>query len=138
MSRTPVKKDDALLSSIRHIIEEARKQAYRAINSTLVFAYWEIGRLIVEDEQQGKQRAAYGKGVLRELAEKLTREFGKGFEERELRRMRQFYHCFPIRDAVRPELSWTHYRLLLRVEKEPARAYYMKESLEQNWSSRAL
>jgi predicted nuclease of restriction endonuclease-like (RecB) superfamily len=128
----------SLHSSIRSIIAEARSKVYRSINTVLVSAYWEIGRLIVEDEQKGKRRAEYGKAVLKELAEKLTAEFGKGFDESNLRYMRLFFMAFPIRDALRHELSWTHYRVLIRVENLKAREYYLNEAAAQNWSSRAL
>ncbi len=99
---------------------------------------WHIGRHIVEFEQGGEARAAYGKRLLPELAKSLTREFGKGFDERNLRHMRSFYSLFPIWDAVRTELSWTHYRLLLRIENEAARRWYMNETAAQNWTTRAL
>ncbi len=104
----------------------------------MVITHWEIGRRIVEEEQNGQERAVYGQFLIKNLSEKLTFEFGKGFDGRELRKMRQFYLCFPIRDAVRPELTWTHYRLLLRVEDETARSFYLTESIEGNWSSRQL
>jgi hypothetical protein len=104
----------------------------------MVEAYWNVGRMIVEEEQQGKKRAKYGAFLIRDLSFRLTEEFGKGFDERELRRMRQFYQLFPIRGAVRPELSWTHYRLLIRIEKQDARAWYLNEAADQNWSTRAL
>ena len=106
-----------LYGAIRQVLETARQSAYKAVNFAMVQAYWQIGRLIVEDEQKGEVRAEYGKKVLDELARRLTADFGKGFDARELRKMRQFYLLFPKWDAVRPELSWTHYRLLLRVEK---------------------
>ncbi len=136
MSNVPVL--ESLHLSVRSIIVDARSKAYRSINNCLVGAYWDIGRLITEDEQKGERRAEYGKAVLMELSARLTEEFGKGFEERELRRMRQFYQTFPIRGALRPELSWTHYRVLLRVDNVHARAYYLSEAVDQNWSSRAL
>lgn len=85
-------------------------------NFALLVTYWEIGRLIVEDEQQGKERADYGKYTLKTLSKQLSLEFGKGFDESNLRNMRSFYNTFPIRDSLRHELSWTHYRLLLRIE----------------------
>ena len=103
-----------LYSAIRQVLATARQSAYKAVNFAMVQAYWQIGRLIVEDEQKGEARAEYGKKVLAELANRLTSEFGKGFDARELRKMRQFYLLFSKWDAVRPELSWTHYRLLLR------------------------
>lgn len=99
---------------------------------------WEVGRHIVEFEQGGENRAAYGKKLLSSLAENLTREFGKGFDASNLRYMRLFYQAFPMCDALRHELSWTHYRTLLRVESADARQWYMNEAAAQNWSSRAL
>lgn len=127
-----------LLSDIRQIIEQARQRVYQTVNSEMVQAYWHIGRLIVEDEQQGQQRAAYGKQQLQQLSEQLTREFGKGFDASNLRNMRSFYLCFPNRDALRHKLSWTHYRLLIRIENSKAREWYMQETMDQNWSARAL
>ncbi len=127
-----------LLSDIRHIIEQARQRVYQTVNSEMVQAYWHIGRLIVEDEQQGQQRATYGKQQLQQLSEQLTREFGKGFDASNLRNMRSFYLCFPNRDALRHKLSWTHYRLLIRVENPKAREWYLQEAMDQNWSARAL
>lgn len=127
-----------LLSDIRQIIEQARQRVYQTVNSEMVHAYWHIGRLIVEDEQQGQQRATYGKQQLQQLSEQLTREFGKGFDASNLRNMRSFYLCFPKRDALRHKLSWTHYRLLIRVENPKAREWYLREAMDQNWSARAL
>jgi predicted nuclease of restriction endonuclease-like (RecB) superfamily len=127
-----------LLSAIRQIIEQARQRVHQTVNSEMVQAYWHIGRLIVEDEQQGQQRAAYGKQQLQQLSEQLTREFGKGFDTSNLRNMRSFYLCFPNRDALRHKLSWTHYRLLIRIENPKAREWYLQEAMGQNWSARAL
>jgi predicted nuclease of restriction endonuclease-like (RecB) superfamily len=124
--------------SVADILRAARANAYHAVNFTMVEAYWNVGRMIVEEEQQGKERAEYGAALLKNLSIRLTGEFGAGFDERELRRMRQFYLSSPIRGALRPELTWTHYRLLLRVEKPDARAWYLKEAADQNWSTRAL
>jgi predicted nuclease of restriction endonuclease-like (RecB) superfamily len=104
----------------------------------MLYAYWEIGRRIVTEEQDGNARAEYGKGILKELSSRLTAEFGKGFDERELRKIRQLYLCFPIRDSLCPELSWSHYRLIIRIESERARQYYTNEAAEQCWSVRAL
>lgn len=100
--------------------------------------YWEIGRLIIEDEQKGKNRAAYGKEVLKNLAAKLTLEFGKGFDQSNLRNMRNFFLAFEIWDAVRPELSWTHYRIISRVENQIVRAQFINHAIEGNWNSRTL
>jgi hypothetical protein len=98
--------------------------------------YWQIGYLIVEDEQHGDAKAIYGKGVLRKLAEQLTLEFGKGFDESNLRNIRQFYIAFPIRDAVRHELSWTHYRIISRLETESLRNQYIMHTIESGWNTR--
>ena len=127
-----------LYQQVSAILLEARKQAFRAVNFYMVSAYWETGRLIVEEEQEGKARANYGKYLLKSLAEKLSTDFGKNLEERELRKMRQFFLLFPIRDALRPELSWTHYRSLLRVKEEEARLWYMNEAANEQWGTRAL
>ena len=128
----------ALLSNIKALLQDARQNLQQSINTTMVQSYWHIGRLIVEDEQQGNVRAAYGKQQLEQLAKTLSDEFGKGFDARNLRNMRMFYHAFPIWNAVRTELSWTHYRRLIRIENQQARAWYMTESIANNWSARAL
>jgi len=129
---------DALLGQVRALIQAARQQALRAVDTVQVRTYWEIGRHIVEFEQGGAERAEYGSRLLSRLAESLTVEFGAGFDVSNLRKMRQFYLYFPIQDALRPELSWTHYRTLLRVESEAVRLWYLREAAEQNWSTRAL
>lgn len=126
------------IQDIKTIVNNARGNAYRAINTTMVAAYWHIGQRIVEEEQNGKHRAEYGKYILKELSTALHNEFGKGFDERELRRMRQFYLTFPIRDSLRPELTWTHYRTLIRVENNQAREYYLNEAANNQWSVRIL
>jgi predicted nuclease of restriction endonuclease-like (RecB) superfamily len=127
-----------LLQEIKVIWLSARRRAYSQVNRTLIDAYWQIGQRIVVEEQKGEDRARYGAFLLRELAQRLTQTLGKGFDERDLRQMRQFYLCFTNRDIIRPELSWTHYRLLLRVEDPSARAYYAKEAAEQGWGTRHL
>lgn len=104
----------------------------------MVQSYWEIGRLLVEDEQQGESRAEYGKAVLQNVSERLTAMFGKGFDVRNLRNMRQFYLTFPKRNTLCSELSWSHYRRLIQVENPQAREWYLKEAIAQSWSVRAL
>lgn len=123
---------------IKNIIEQARNKSYRAINFIMVEAYWQIGNKIVDEEQKGKKRADYGVYLLKELSKRLTKEFGSGFDERNLRFMRQFYCIFSIRNALRTELTWTHYRLLLKVENKNARNYYINECINGNWSTRQL
>ena len=129
---------ESIYNRVREILETARSSAYRAVNFAMVQAYWHIGREIAEEEQKGKTRAAYGEYLLINLSERLTKDLGKGFDYSNLKNMRQFYLIFPIGDALRSELSWTHYRLLMRVEKEEARNFYLKESIAGNWSTRQL
>ncbi len=117
-----------LLGELRVLIADARQRVTRAVDQVQVQACWQIGRQIVEFEQGGADRAEYGKGLLSTLAESLTVEFGRGFDASNLRNMRLFYRAFPIRDALRHELSWTHYRALLRVSDAKARGWYMEEA----------
>ena len=128
----------SLIDALSGLIAQGRQQALRAVDMVQVQTCWEVGRHIVEFEQGGEARAAYGKRLLPALAQALTREFGRGFDATNLRHMRGFFLAFPIRDALRRELSWTHYRLLLRVDNAQARQWYMTEAATQNWSSRAL
>ena len=127
-----------LYADIRNILANARQRAYSAVNFAMVESYWLIGQQIVEHEQHGEARADYGKGLLKELAMRLTFDFGKGFDERELRKMRQFYQMFKIRDTLRPELTWSHYRRLISVENEQARIWYMNEAADSVWSTRQM
>ncbi len=124
--------------NVAEILRAARGNAYRAVNFAMVEAYWNVGRMIVEEEQQGKERAEYGAFLIQNLAVRLSNEFGRGFSEPSLWNMRQYYQCFPILSALRRELTWTHYKSLIRVENETARAWYLKEAAEQNWSTRVL
>ncbi len=130
--------NDSIYQSIREIITLSRQRVYRMANSTLLETYWHIGRIIVEDEQNGQSKAEYGKATLKNLAKQLTFEFGKGFDERNLNNMRAFYQAFPIWNALRTELSWTHYRLLSRLDSEQKRNYYLNETIASNWNSREL
>jgi len=126
---------------VRRILAESRRQTYAAVNFVMVEAYWKIGRRIVEEEQAGNQRAEYGSSLIRELSRQLGDEFGKGFAVANLWNFRQFYLAFPTEEklyALRRELSWTHYRLVMRVENPAARDYYIREASEQNWSTRQL
>lgn len=129
---------NGLLDALRGLISNGRHRALRAVDMVQVRTCREIGRHIVEFEQGGVARAAYGKGLLPALAQSLTGEFGKGFDASNLRHMRGFYLAFPIRDALRHELSWTHYRALLRVDRDNARNWTMQEAAGQGWSARAL
>lgn len=128
--------NNQLLTNIREILLSARHTAYKAVNFAMVTAYWNIGKLIVEYEQNGNARAEYGKAVLEELSTKLTKEFGKGFTTANLRNMRQFYLCFQNCYTLRGELTWSHYRLLIKVKNDQVRLWYMNEAAEQAWSWR--
>jgi len=123
---------------IRKIIEIARDNIVHAVNTEMVTAYWHIGKEIVDEEQRGRRKAHYGESVLLRLSERLTAEFGAGFEETNLRKIRQFYLTYPIRDALRLELSWTHYRILMRIDNPNARSFYEIECMNNKWSSREL
>ena len=122
---------------IRNILISARNKVYQTANTAMVEAYWQIGRSIVA-EQGGEERSEYGSGLLDELSRQMTKDFGKGFTVTNLKYMRQFYLTFPNRHALRDELSWTHYRLLLRVENEKAREFYLEEAVRSQWSTRQL
>lgn len=130
-----------LLDDVRHILNKARGQVYAAANAAMVDAYWQIGRRIVEEEQGGAARAEYGAHLIRSLARDLGEEFGKGLSVANLRNFRQFYLTFPEagkRYTLCSELSWSHWRLLMRIEKSTERDYYIKETAEQHWSVRTL
>jgi hypothetical protein len=147
-----VRSAEPLYQEVRAVLDSARAGAYRAVNAAMVQAYWQVGRLIVEHEQGGRKRAAYGEAVLEDLSLRLTADFGKGFTPTNLKYMRMFFLAFPIGHALRdefdltekvnaplcPELSWTHCRLLLGVETPQAREWYMREAVDQHWSTRQL
>lgn len=131
-------KTSKLFNSVKEIIVNAKQHAFRSSNSILLRMYWDIGNLIVNEEQQGRTKAKYGKAVLKNLSQQLMVEFGNGFDESNLRNMRKFYLAFPIRDALRPELSWTHYRILSRIEDDNLRLQYMQHAIDGNWDTRSL
>lgn len=127
-----------LVQNIRNLLITARNQVVQTVNSVMVQTYWNIGKIIVEDEQKGETRAEYGKKQLEIISQTLTEEFGKGFDTRNLRNMRQFYMIFSNWNAVSTKLSWTHYRTLIRIENPQSRDWYIKETISNNWSARAL
>lgn len=127
-----------LFDSIKTTIEEARNKAKQSINNIMIEAYWRIGRLIVEDKQNGNEKASYGEGLIKELSLKLSEEYGKGFSKRNLHNMVKFYKTFSIVQTVSAQLSWSHYLLILKVEDDSARKWYIKECEASNWSVRAL
>ena len=127
-----------IYSEIKETLLQSRDHAYTAVNFAIVQGYWQIGRIIVEHEQNGSLRAEYGKAVLQEISEKLQQEFGGGFSVRNLQQMKKFYVLFPNTNALRSQLTWTHYRALLRVENDDVRNWYMEECIRSAWSSRQL
>lgn len=135
----PLKSND-LYNKIASLLEEARRKVTSAVNIAMVYTYFEIGRIIVEDEQNGNSRAEYGKEVLKNLSEKLTREFGKGFSVENLDRMRFFYKTYANSSTVLTNftLSWSHYLFLMRIDNKAERDFYEKEAENSNWSLREL
>ena len=130
--------DNNFYLDVKNILQKARDTAYKQVNFIMVEAYWNIGKQIVNQEQNGDDRAKYGKYIIKELSLRLTKDFGKGYSARNLRSMRQFYLTFPNWQTVSAKLSWSHYQLIMRVENEKAREYYIDETVKSNWSVRAL
>lgn len=129
------------IQEIKQILAKARLKTYQAINSTMVEAYWNIGKKIVEEEQQGKERAAYGKEIIKTISLALSTEFGKGFSERNVRNFRRFYITFPeleIWQTLSAKLQWSHFELIMRISDADAQKYYLKEAAENTWSVRTL
>lgn len=126
------------IQAIKQIIAQAQNNAVRAVNQERVLMYWHIGRHIVEEEQQGQERADYGTFLIQNLAKELEKDFGSGFSARQLNFCRQFHLTFPKVNALRSQLNWTQYRTLLRIEDDDKRTYYIEEACNNNWSSRQL
>ncbi|EER46506.1 hypothetical protein AM305_00579 [Actinobacillus minor NM305] len=129
---------NTLTTDIKQIILQSRETAIRAVDFQRVLMYWHIGKRIFEEEQQGQERADYGAYLIKELAQQLVPEFGSAFGRRQLELFRQFYRTFPIANAVRSQLNWTQYRMLLRLDDADKREFYIAESVKNNWSSRQL
>lgn len=127
-----------LYDQIRQVLFDAQRSVSHAVNTAMVHAYFEVGRLIVEDEQHGEARAEYGKETLTHLSKRLTSEFGRGFSRQNLQNMKQFYLCFQNCHTLSGKLSWSHYILLMRLDDEQARKFYLREVETENWSVREL
>ncbi|MFZ1497058.1 MAG: PDDEXK nuclease domain-containing protein [Saprospiraceae bacterium] len=129
-----------LANRISELLISARTKVLQTVNNTMVLTYFEIGRMIVEEEQNGKQRADYGKHIIKSLSERLTKEFGKGFSQRNLEQIRQFYSVYSKTQTLSAEfnLSWSHYMKLMRIDDENERKFYEIESYKNNWSLREL
>lgn len=134
-TNTAIKFSNNFIAEIKELVSNGRRQAYAAVNNAMLTTYWQIGKRIVEEEQNGRQRAEYGKQLLKQLSEVLTEEFGKGFSAGTLYYMRQFYTTFPEIFATPWRiLSWSHYKRLMQVSSEEARKWYLAEASEQMWS----
>jgi predicted nuclease of restriction endonuclease-like (RecB) superfamily len=125
---------------IKSLLQSARNRVYQTINATMTQTYYEIGKRIVEEEQGGESRAEYGIGLISNLSIELTKEFGKGFSEQNLKNMRQFYLIYQKRQTLSSEfkLSWSHYIFLTRIDNQDERNFYEIEALENSWSLREL
>ena len=127
-----------LLSKIKNIISRSQEQAVRSVDTERVLMYWQIGKVIFEEEQQGEDRAAYGSFLIQSLAEQLQPQMGSGFSRRQLYWYVQFYRTFPIVSALRTQFNWTHYKILISIDSEDKRAFYLAEAEKNNWSARQL
>lgn len=128
-------------NEIRHIVQSAKSKVYTAVNSAMVEAYWLIGKRIVEEEQQGEDRAKYGQALIKKLSSELSTEFGKGFSVANLKNFRQFYLTFSADKkgyTLCSQLGWSNIRRIIRIKDKKARHWYMQEAIVQNWSARAL
>jgi predicted nuclease of restriction endonuclease-like (RecB) superfamily len=127
-----------LIQQIHSIIATAKDRAIRSVDTERVLMYWQIGKVIFEEEQQGKDRADYGKYLIKSISETFQPQFGTGFSIRQLEMNRQFYKTFPITNALRSQFSWTHYRTLIRIENQDKREFYIAEASKNNWTARQL
>lgn len=127
-----------LIEDIRNIIAQSRDRAIRAVDHERTLMYWHIGKRIFEEEQNGEDRAEYGKYITKFVSEQIAPQFGSGFSKRQIELMRQFYRTFPIANALHSQLSWTQYKFLLRVDTEEQREFYIAETIKNNWTSRQL
>jgi len=127
-----------LIHQIQSIIASARERAIRSVDTERVLMYWQIGKVIFEEEQQSADRAEYGKYLIKSISETFQPELGSGFSVRQLEMNRQFFRTFPIANALRSQLSWTHYRNLIRIENHDKREFYIAEATKNNWTARQL
>lgn len=127
-----------IILQIQSIISSSRERAIRSIDTERVLMYWQIGKVIFEEEQNGKERAAYGKYLIKSISKTFQPQFGTGFTVRQLEMNRQFYRTFPITNALRSQFNWTHYRLLIRIDNQDKREFYLEEATKNNWTARQL
>jgi predicted nuclease of restriction endonuclease-like (RecB) superfamily len=129
---------EELVRQIHSIISSSKERAIRSVDTERMLMYWQIGRVIFEEEQEGKDRAGYGQFLLKSISEEFQPEFGSGFSVRQLEMNRQFYRTFPNSNALRSQFSWTHYRTLIRIENQDKRDFYIAEAEKNNWTARQL
>jgi predicted nuclease of restriction endonuclease-like (RecB) superfamily len=127
-----------LIQQIHSIIASSKDKAIRSVDTERVLMYWKIGKVILEEEQDGKERAGYGEFLIKSLANTFEPQYGSGFSHRQLNLFRQFYRTFPIVNALRSQFSWTHYRILMRIDNQDKRAFYIAEGEKNNWNARQL
>lgn len=127
-----------IINQIQSIIANAQARAIRSVDTERVAMYWQIGKVIFEEEQQGKERAEYGKFLIKSISNEFQPQFGTGFSVRQLEMNRQFYRLFPITNALRSQFSWTHYRTLIRIDNQDKRDFYIAETEKNNWNARQL
>jgi predicted nuclease of restriction endonuclease-like (RecB) superfamily len=127
-----------IIHQIQNIIASSQERAIRSVDTERVLMYWQIGKVIFEEEQAGKERAEYGKFLIKSISDEFQPQFGSGFSVRQLERYRQFYRTFPIASALRTQLSWTHYKLMLSIENDDKRAFYIAEATKNNWTARQM
>ena len=132
-----ITKEEVVINEVKRIIEESKRKVVSYVNTTLLFTYWNIGKLIVE-YQGGLERAKYGDKLIERLSIELTEEYGSGYNKTNLKVMRQFYECFPIGQTLSDQLSWSHYQLIIRVKNPDARDYYINEVITRQLSVREL
>jgi predicted nuclease of restriction endonuclease-like (RecB) superfamily len=130
--------NESILSEIKSIITESRQAAIRAVDHQRVLMYWKIGKRIFEEEQEGKDRAGYGKYLIKFLSKQLQPQFGTGFSSRNLNLFRQFYRDFPIVQTLSAQLGWSQYVLLLRIDNQDKRDFYISETIKNHWTVRQL
>ncbi|NLL27911.1 MAG: DUF1016 domain-containing protein [Bacteroidales bacterium] len=137
---TEFENNNAILGKVIDLLNKARTEIVSNVNKTMVYTYYEIDRIIIEEEQKGKERAGYGQQLIEELSEKLTKEFGKGFSATNIKQMRSFYNIYSKGQTVSDEfnLSWSHYLKLMRIDDVNERKFYEKEAYKNNWSLREL
>lgn len=128
----------SLIVDIKEIIHKSRDKAIRLVDHERTLMYWRIGQRIFEEEQGGKDRAEYGNYLTKFIAEELEPEYGSSFSKRQVELFRQFYRTFPIANAVRSQLGWTHYKMLIRLDSEDKREFYIAEAIKNNWTTRQL